>query len=172
MNVQPVNQNKNPNQSKLEQIRQFQDLVSKDWETSPAGDGIYAVDPVDGERKLIAQLCSTNPADNQFLAAALSNQKFMVSMLAQSFEAIRELRRNPPKDYAAHAAMQTNKPEFRKFLIAQHGLGNAHSDEQAQQKVRDLCDVKSRSELSRDPQAAERWKDLFKKFRSWERGNR
>ena len=67
---------------------------------------------------------------------------------------------------SAQAAILGNDPIFISFLNEVHGV-NPEAD--IAQAVRDLCHIKSRSQLNTDLVARAAWLDLYGQFQKWRR---
>jgi hypothetical protein len=66
------------------------------------------------------------------------------------------------------AGIRCNEPAFRTFLTeTETSAFEARSVEDAEQMVRERCEVDSRKELNLDPEAAERWRRLERSYQAW-----
>jgi hypothetical protein len=69
---------------------------------------------------------------------------------------------------AMQAGIRCNEVAFRTFLTeTETSAFEARSVEDAEQMVRDRCEVDSRKELNLDPEAAERWRRLERSYQAW-----
>jgi hypothetical protein len=66
------------------------------------------------------------------------------------------------------AGIRCNEIAFRRFLTeTESSAFEARNVEDAEQMVRERCEVDSRKELNLDPEAARRWKDLERSYQAW-----
>lgn len=64
------------------------------------------------------------------------------------------------------AVMLAKKPRFQAFL-AQETATAINNEHQAGIAIRTLCAVRSRAEFNTDPHAAERYRNLIRRFNQW-----
>jgi len=162
---------------RLQVIRsQLAAIQPADWSIATDRDGAFveARGPM-GELWPVARFHAGASTDEmQFAASAPSTVRFLLGLVDRAIDKLRPApplddrpREEPPKDYAAEAAMKCAEPAFRVFLETCHGLERPLTEERVAQKVRSILGVTSRSELNRDATAAARWKDLRRAFDAW-----
>jgi len=85
-------------------------------------------------------------------------------------------KEKPDHKLSQQAAMCCNEGAFATFLMQQFGkFWNSSSSSMEGEPipticarvVRNICGVKSRSELDTDPAAAARWRDLHAEYKAW-----
>jgi hypothetical protein len=94
---------------------------------------------------------------------------FLLTMFDRALSANRDLREHLTKerpDLAKECARHCDDPVFRKFLAEVHGLDVADRERVAV-GVRQMLDIKSRSELNTSPIAAVAWMNLRANFEAW-----
>ncbi|MBT9370310.1 hypothetical protein [Rhizobium sp. CSW-27] len=115
--------------------------------------------------------------DRDFLLSAHDDVGFLLGLLGQAFQRIRELATQPPApprtdaaakpaDYAAECAMKCQEPIFIRYLVERHGL-QAEDADSVKTCVREALAIASRSELNKSPDAAGRWRDMRADFEAW-----
>ena len=70
---------------------------------------------------------------------------------------------------AAQSAIRCADPVFRTFLKEKYSFDANNSSEDAADAVREICEVKSRSELSTDHRKRMLWRILDDQFQAWQR---
>lgn len=121
-----------------------------------------------------------DPAEAMLIGEARADLEFLVAMLDQAFAEIRRLKRSQPadppardarpKDHAAEAAMKCADPLFQKFLGERARAEPCQDPDRAAVLLRQVLDIKSRSEINTDTFTARRWRDLRAEFEAWGRG--
>lgn len=101
------------------------------------------------------------------IATAPMGQRYMLAMVALADndeplerEKVKRLWHELPP--ATQAGIRCTEPTFHRFLEVQ-------TDEEAATEVRRRCDVRSRSELSTDSMAKDRWEHLEASYHEWMR---
>ena len=160
--------------ARLQVIRsQLAAIQPADWSLASDSDGVFveARGPM-GELWPVARFHAGASTDEmQFAASAPSTVRFLLALVDRHYRDDRR-RAEPPKDYAAEAAMKCAEPAFRVFLEACHGLERPLTEERVAQKVRSILGVTSRKELNHDATAAARWRDLRRAFDAWRKAGR
>jgi hypothetical protein len=135
---------------------------------------IAAIDDATGEATPIAvPLDDCSYDDRWIISHAPESIAALLLLLDLAFAEIRKLKPAPEKNYAAQAAMQLkNDKAFRRYLIACHGLPDDADEGRAKTRIYTLLRIGSLSELSKQQDAADRWKSLQHDFKSWMRETR
>lgn len=109
--------------------------------------------------------------DRDFILHAHSDIGFLLGLLQRAGQAVRDLKKELQKkeqtpNFAAECAMKCDEFAFRQFLSEQKGIDPADG-ERVISAVRELLQIKSRSELNTNPEAAARWKSLRAEYDAW-----
>ena len=111
--------------------------------------------PIEQAGDFIAAFGAPNPAEEKWVAVA--------RLVDQPAEEPRHEHKNWHNlTLSAQAAIRCDDPLFWQFLVV-----NNH--EQAVEKVRWACEVKSRAELDRDVNAGSKWEEMDEQFIEWKR---
>lgn len=160
---------------RLDTIRSRHDLASTDWKFVISGDRreqiVARLLPATPQVPIVDLLEDCGYQDRDFLLYAHSDIGFLLRLLADAFREIRSMRAAEQKkqkegDFAAECAMKCSDPLFKRFLAEQHQVDIA-DQERIVSRVRTMLAIGSRSELNRDPQAAQRWFSLRAEFEAW-----
>lgn len=164
-----------PKTERLNSIRFRHNAASTDWSLreSGAGRSLYArIIPQEPPALLLTFDSQAAAADENFLALAHEDMRFVLDLLDEAFGVIRKLRvamqnKPKPKDFAAECAMKCSETAFQRFLHEVHGLDHPWDSHRAATKIHSILNIKSRRELNESPAAAEGWKKLRGEFEAW-----
>jgi hypothetical protein len=80
----------------------------------------------------------------------------------------KEKQRWEDLNLAMQAGMRCNEAAFRRFLTeTETSAFEARSVQDAEEMVRQRCEVDSRKELNLDPTAARRWREIDRSYQAW-----
>jgi hypothetical protein len=80
----------------------------------------------------------------------------------------KERQRWEDLNLAMQAGMRCNEIAFRQFLTeTETSAFEARSVQDAEEMVRQRCEVDSRKELNLDPTAARRWREIDRSYQAW-----
>ncbi|MBZ9719116.1 hypothetical protein LB519_14805 [Mesorhizobium sp. AD1-1] len=176
-----------PDTLRLRAIQQtLAQIAPADW--TRAHDGDADLVESHGEMGELFQIVRFGPAatldEIEFVCNAPETVRFLLRLLGQAFDKIRELNGEPPRrnapvgppaasgNFAAECAMRCQDAAFKVFLEERHGLERPLTDERVEQRVRSLLGVTSRKELNDGGAAAQAWKTLRADFAAWLKAER
>tara|TARA_R100001129_G_scaffold128520_1_gene90488 strand:+ start:7042 stop:7590 length:549 start_codon:yes stop_codon:yes gene_type:complete len=176
--------NTDPRKARLELIRsrlaRLQDHI---WQTivDEHGTGIETKRASGGGHEAPVPFCrftNASQVEIKFFTDAVEDMKFLLGLLDQAFAQIRQKSKtstdaeeNGP-NYAAEASMKCDDNAFRVFLAERHPGDHPdmeNAKDLAVARLKSALKIKSRKELTRNAEAAARWRDLRAEFELWAR---
>lgn len=169
-----------PDGAKLKLIRQTHALATDDWKVTRGdlGETLSVIDDVDKEWSDICTITALNPADAQIIRCAPDYIAFLLDLLDRSFAVVKDLQAaqpaqeqqdtKPDKDYTTNCAIRCGEGSFIQFLQDRHNLLTVGKESVAE-KVRELCQISSRKQLSKSMEKANNWLRLNREFEGWMR---
>lgn len=159
------------------------------WTRVHGADGAYVESRGEmGELFVLARFDEATIDEIAFVTDAPDTVRFLLRLLDDAFEKIRQLRGLPEprradqqrgepmardvKNFAAECAMKCQDAAFKVFLHEVHGLEKPLTDGRVAQKVRSLLGVQSRKELNNGGRASEAWIALRGAFDAWRKAGR
>lgn len=100
------------------------------------------------------------------LATAAMGQRFMAVLVPiGDFEDVPKPKEDKHK-LSRQAALLCDDPRFWRFLN-EYGDGGVYGLEDAAACIRMMCEVDSRAEFDTNPEAAEKWRNLYNSYQAW-----
>ncbi|MER9164382.1 hypothetical protein [Mesorhizobium sp. M0715] len=139
-----------------------------------------------GELPVLARFDEATVDEIDFVCNAPDTVRFLLRLLTNAFDTIRDLKGLPPhrnapagepaasdvKNFAAECGMRCGDAAFMVFLEERHGLERPLTPERVAQKVRSLLGVTSRKQLNDGGRASDAWKALRGSFADWKKAGR
>lgn len=162
-------------QKRLDAIRNRVEFASKRWDIVAEAEAMQLQTGEDDRETIATIPNAANFSDRELVLNAPDDLIWLIAtydrLAARYRELVQTEARTPAqqeqKNYATECAMKCTVPAFKLYLHECHGLDKPLTDERVVIRVRSLLNIKSRSELNTDPNAAARWRDLVKAFDAW-----
>jgi hypothetical protein len=172
----------NEGRRKLQQIRDRHERAGAEWTLAADDEGlalvVRAADAPDIDK--VAVFVPNVRHDLQdFAIHSHDDLGFVLRQLFRATDRLEQIyTRHPeerpapppkPPNHARDCSIHCGLQAFRRFLIEHHDLQDATDNERVANHVRQMLDVKSRSDLDVDKAAGDRWLDFKRQFETWKK---